>query len=220
MQALHGLFWRGNRACNSINAATPSICANMNLSRRFNCPCYRDSEHHLANRTRLAHLGVVAGYRKEQQKRRSQPVGIFLPTDHLDESGNLSAVVWWVDLAARLLRRPALSLHRFHLRNRFHRIRRHARKELLPRPGISNVICRRWRCFRENFRAALPLAQTGDRVSRPRVSGRLRTDRASHLVTGEIARLSARDSFRSAANGDFAYCGLTPTLSRPIGLRR
>ena len=107
---------------------------------------------------RLAHLGVVARYRKEQQKRRSQPVGIFLPTDHLDESGDLSAVVWWVNLAARLPRRPALSRHRFHLPNRFHRIHRHAREKLLPCPGLSDVICRGWRCFREDFRTALPLA--------------------------------------------------------------
>src|SRR5207302_9374048 len=69
----------------------------------------------------------------------------------------------------------ALSLHRFHLRNRFHRIHRHARKESLPCPGLSDVICRGWRYFRENFRAALPLVQTGDRVSRPSVIDRLGT---------------------------------------------
>src|SRR6266403_1172433 len=70
------------------------FCAKMDLARRFRCPCHRAPEHHLANRTRLAQLGVVARYRKEQQKRCSQPVGIFLPTDHLDESGDLSGVVW------------------------------------------------------------------------------------------------------------------------------
>ena len=70
-----------------------------------------------------------------------------------------------------------------------------ARERLLSSACLSDVICRRWRCFLENFRAALALAQTGDRVSRPRVSGRLRTGRSSHLVPGEIARLYARDSF-------------------------
>ena len=137
---------------------TPSICAKVDLARRFDCPCHRAPEHHLANRPRLAHLGVVARYRKKQQKRRSQPVGIFPPTDHPDESGDLSAVVRRVDLAARLPRRPALPRHRFHLLNRSHRIRRHAREELLPCPGLSDVICSGWRCFRETFRTALPLA--------------------------------------------------------------
>ena len=70
----------------------------------------------------------------------------------------LSAVVRRVDLAARLPRRPALPRHRFHLLNRSHRIRRHAREELLPGPGLSDVICGGWRCFRETFRTALPLA--------------------------------------------------------------
>src|SRR5438874_4856248 len=36
-----------------------------------------------------------------------------------------------------------------HLPNRFHRIRRHAREELLLCPGLSDVVCRGWRCFRE-----------------------------------------------------------------------
>src|SRR5947207_5745301 len=217
-QDLHGFFRRGNRACDSVNAAAPSICAKVDLARRFDCPCHRTPEYPLANRTRLAHLGVVARYRKEQQKRRPQPVGIFLPTDHLDESGELSAVVRWVDLAARLPRRPALPRHRFHLPNRFHRIRRHAREELLPCPGLSDVICRGWRCFRDDFRPALALAQTAHSVARRRVNGRLRTGRSSHLVPGEIARLYARDSFRGPTNGNVAYCGITPTLCRPIRL--
>src|SRR5207302_11189152 len=121
-QALHGLLRGGDRACDSVNAAAPSICAKMDLARRFHCPCRRAPEYHLANRTRLAHLGVAARYRKEQQKRRSQSLGIFLPTDYLDESGDLSGVVWWVDLAVRLPRRPALSRHRFYLLNRSRRI--------------------------------------------------------------------------------------------------
>src|SRR4029077_21181446 len=120
--------------------------------------------------------------------------------------------------AARLPRRPALSRHRFHLPNRFHRIRRHAREELLPRPGLSDVICRGRRCFREDFRAAHALAQTGDCVSRRRVSGHLRTGRSPHFITGEIARLYARDSFRGPTNGNVACCGITPTLCRPIRL--
>src|SRR6185312_6589837 len=146
------------------------------------------------------------------------PVGIFLPTDYLDESVDLSAVVWWVNLAARLPRRPALPRHRFHLLNRSHRIRRHAREELLPCPGLSDVICGGWHCFRGDFRAALALAQSGDCVSRRRVSGHLRTGRSPHFITGEIARLYARDSFRGPTNGNVACCGITPTLCRPIRL--
>src|SRR6266513_1463218 len=95
----------------------------MDLARRLACPCHRTPEHHLANGTRLADLGVAARYRKEQEKRRSQPVVICLPTDH-----------------------------------------------------------------------------------------------PSHLVPGEITRLYARDSFRGPTNGNVAYCGITPTLCRPIRL--
>jgi hypothetical protein len=69
-------------------------------------------------------------------------------------------------------------------------------------PAYPMIICRGWRCFREDFRAAHALAQTGDRVSRPRVSGRLRTCGSPHLVTGETARLYARDSFRGPTNGN------------------
>jgi len=66
--------------------------------------------------------------------------------------------------------------------------------------------------------AAGGVAQTGDCVSRRRVSGRLRTGRSPHFITGEIARLFARDSFRGPTNGNVAYCGITPTLCRPIRL--
>src|SRR5438552_5099883 len=88
-QALNGLFWRGNRASDLVNAGASSSCAKMDLARRSHCPCHRAPKHHLANRTRLAHLGVAARYRKEQQKRRSHPLGIFLAANHLDESRNL-----------------------------------------------------------------------------------------------------------------------------------
>ena len=72
--------------------------------------------------------------------------------------------------------------------------------------------------FERIIRAALPLAQNGDCVSRPRVSGHLRTGRSPHFITGEIARLYARDSFRGPTNGNVACCGITPTLCRPIRL--
>src|SRR5437660_1643608 len=83
--ARHGLFWRGNRACDFVNAAASSICAKMDLARRTRRLCHHSAEPDLANRTRLAHLGVVARHRKEQQERRPHALGIFLPTNHLDE---------------------------------------------------------------------------------------------------------------------------------------
>ena len=100
----------------------------------------------------------VAPHRAEQQERRPHAVGIFLPTNQVDESGNLSAVVRRIDLAARFPRRPALSRHRFHLPDRTHRIHRHAREELLRRSSLSDVVCRGWRRLRKNFRTSLPMA--------------------------------------------------------------
>ena len=123
----------------------------MDLAHRFDRICHRASKHHLANRTQLAHLGSVARHRAEQEERRPHAVGIFRATNHLDESGNLSAVVRRIDLVARFPRRPALSRHRFHLPDRTSRIHRHAREELLPRSSLSDVVCRGWRCLRKIF---------------------------------------------------------------------
>jgi hypothetical protein len=109
----------------------------MDLARWFDRICHRASKYHLANPTRLAHLGVVARHRTEQQEHRPHALGIFLATNHIDESGNLSAVVRRIDLAARFPRSPALSRHRFHLPDRTSRIHRHAREELLPRSSLS-----------------------------------------------------------------------------------
>src|SRR5436305_1788782 len=141
-----------------VDTGTRSICAKMDLARWFDRICHRASKHHLANRTQLAHLGVVARYRAEPQERRPHTVGVFLATNHLDESDNLSAVVWRIDLVARFPRRPALSRHRFHLPDRASRIHRHAREELLSRSSLSDVVCRGWRRLRKNFRTSLPLA--------------------------------------------------------------
>src|SRR5438105_11466736 len=100
-QAFHGLFRRGNRARDFVNAGASSIWAKMDLAHRFDRICHRASKHHLANRTQLAHLGFVARYRAKPQERRPHTVGIFHATNRLDESGNVSAVVRWIDLAAR-----------------------------------------------------------------------------------------------------------------------
>ena len=183
-----------------LTAGAFSIYAEMDLARRFDRICHRASKHHLASRTQLAHLGSVARYRAEPQECRSYAVGIFRATNHLDESGNLSAVVRRIDLVARFPRRPALSRHRFHLPDRTSRIHRHAWEKLLPRPGLSDVICRWWRCLRKNFRAALPMAQTRDRVSGHCLGDSSRAGRSSSFTTGKIGRLYACDSFRSPAN--------------------
>mgnify|MGYP003693737177 CR=1 FL=1 len=172
----------------------------------------------LANRTRLAHLGVVARYRKEQQNVVLSPWEFF--SQQITLMNPATFPLWFGGLIWLLISREGRRYRviAFTYLIAFSRIRRHAREELLPRPGLSDVICRGWRCFREDFRAAHALAQTGDCVSRRRVSGRLRTGRSSHLVTGEIARLCACDSFRGPTNGNVAYCGITPTLCRPIRL--
>src|SRR5437773_1341788 len=99
-EAIKCLFRPRNRARDFVNAGASSIWAKMDLARRFDRISHRASKHHLANRTQLAHLGFVARYRAEPQERRPHAVGIFLAANYPDESGNVSAVVRRIDLAA------------------------------------------------------------------------------------------------------------------------
>jgi len=64
--ALHGFFRRGNRACDFVNAAAPSIAQKW-IWLGVSLPCHRASEHHLANRPWLAHLGVLHGIAKSNK---------------------------------------------------------------------------------------------------------------------------------------------------------
>src|SRR5438067_3324007 len=113
-QALNGLFRRRNRARDFVNAGASSIWTKMDLAHRFDRICHRASKHHLANRTQLAHLGFIARYRAEPKNVALTPWEFF--TQQLTfESGNPSAVVRRIDLAACFPRRPARSRHRFHL---------------------------------------------------------------------------------------------------------
>jgi len=117
------------------------------------------------------------------------------------------AVVRRIDLAARFPRRPARSRHRFHLLIALAEFIVMHGKNYYVAPAYPMLFAAGGAGFERIF-------------ARRCLSGRSRAGRASHLVTGEIARLHARDSFRGPTDGNIAYRGVAPALCRSIRLGR
>src|SRR5205085_10610120 len=132
----------------------------MDLARGGDRCWHRAAKCHLAGSARVADLGVAARNCAEQQKRRSHAVAVFPAANHVDESSNVSDLVWRINLAARFPGRSPLSRHRLRIPNRAGRIYPNARQKLLSRRSVPDAVCRGWRRFRTDIRGAASMAQT------------------------------------------------------------
>src|SRR5438874_11100466 len=103
----------------------------MDLARGGDRCWRRAAECHLAGSARVADFGVAARNCAEQQKRRSHAVAVFPAANHVDESSNVSDLVWRISLAARFPGRSPLSRLRLRIPNRAGRIYPNARQKLL-----------------------------------------------------------------------------------------